>query len=356
MDPVILVEVRDRRMRLRARHRIAQFPAAIGRAPDNDIILDDRYVDPHHAMLVVDPDGVPVLEDMHSVNGVVDGLRGGRTVRLRLPSGATARLGETVLRFVDLTHPVAAAAPLAGERPFLRAVRRPATAWLVVGVAVALFGLFMWLAQVDDADWSTALGAGVALLMGLAMWAGVWALIGRAVEGQGRYLTHLAIVAAGVLVQVSLATVMATAEFVWPDSAARRWVQAIAALLIGAFFLGLHLSAATRMAPRRRRVVALLLSLVVVGLSSSGSWRSSNEFDSSLHYSDRIEPFSAGIVHSVPLDALFQAAAAQRQVLDSLATDATRPTAPVPPEPRPDTAHQSPAGCGESGSPGSGGC
>ena len=355
MDPVILLEVRDRRLRLRARHRVGEFPAAIGRAPDNDIILDDRYVDPHHAMLVMDPDGVPALEDMHSVNGVVDGLRGGRVARLRLPSGATARIGETVLRIVDLTHPVAGAVPLAGENRFLRTVRQPAAAWTVVGLAVTLLGGFIWLAEYNDAGWSTAVGGAMAVLIGLAVWAGIWAMIGRAAEGQARYLTHLAIGSVAIMVLASFGMLMNVAEFAWPDTAARRWAQAIGAMLVGAAFLGLHLAAATRMTPRRRRIVALLLGLAAMGVSTSDQWRT-DTFDAGLHYSDRLEPLGAGTVHTVTLEGLLDAAQAERAGLDSLASVPHGVTAPGPTEPRSDTARQSPAGCAGSGSPDSGGC
>ncbi len=50
----------------------------IGRAPDNDICLDDESVSSHHALLIRQEDGSWTLEDLSSRNGVfVNGLRTG---------------------------------------------------------------------------------------------------------------------------------------------------------------------------------------------------------------------------------------------------------------------------------------
>ncbi|MEM6910220.1 MAG: FHA domain-containing protein [Verrucomicrobiota bacterium] len=44
----------------------------IGRAPDNDVVLDDGSISNHHAELVVSESGC-VLKDLHSTNGISKG-------------------------------------------------------------------------------------------------------------------------------------------------------------------------------------------------------------------------------------------------------------------------------------------
>ena len=43
----------------------------IGRALDNDLILDDPHCAPHHAKLEIDANGVARLHDLGTSNGIV---------------------------------------------------------------------------------------------------------------------------------------------------------------------------------------------------------------------------------------------------------------------------------------------
>ena len=49
---------------------ISKFPCTIGRKPENDLVLNDSSVSSHHALLMLGPDGVAVLEDRLSTNGI----------------------------------------------------------------------------------------------------------------------------------------------------------------------------------------------------------------------------------------------------------------------------------------------
>lgn len=69
---------------------------AIGRLPDNDIIItDDSFISSHHARIEIRPDGVAVI-DLGSTNGTfVNGqrLKDARSVR----KGDRIQVGSTVL-------------------------------------------------------------------------------------------------------------------------------------------------------------------------------------------------------------------------------------------------------------------
>ncbi len=70
---------------------------AIGRAPDNDHVIDHPMVSAHHARLVLLPDGSYELEDLHSANGTyVDGEKIIGKVHLRL--GESFQIGPVRLR------------------------------------------------------------------------------------------------------------------------------------------------------------------------------------------------------------------------------------------------------------------
>jgi predicted component of type VI protein secretion system len=42
----------------------------VGRTPDNDLQIDNRFVSRHHCQILTSPDGC-VIEDLNSTNGIV---------------------------------------------------------------------------------------------------------------------------------------------------------------------------------------------------------------------------------------------------------------------------------------------
>jgi len=81
---------------------------AVGRAPDNDVILSEESISRHHAQIVVQPEGV-WIEDLGSTVGtLVNGRRVTGSTWLR--SGDTVQVGGSVTLDVQVA-PVAAPVP-----------------------------------------------------------------------------------------------------------------------------------------------------------------------------------------------------------------------------------------------------
>jgi pSer/pThr/pTyr-binding forkhead associated (FHA) protein len=74
-----------------------QAVVAIGRDPENDIQLSDRFVSRRHAIVRL-VNGERVLEDLGSQNGTF--INEKRVEKAVLRSGDTLRLGYTILRFI----------------------------------------------------------------------------------------------------------------------------------------------------------------------------------------------------------------------------------------------------------------
>jgi pSer/pThr/pTyr-binding forkhead associated (FHA) protein len=82
---------------------IGARPLTIGRAPDNDLHIDNLAVSDHHARLYSE-DGRMVIEDLHSLNGTyVNDLRVDRTT---LRDGDTIQIGKYQLQ-LDTVHEIA---------------------------------------------------------------------------------------------------------------------------------------------------------------------------------------------------------------------------------------------------------
>jgi pSer/pThr/pTyr-binding forkhead associated (FHA) protein len=82
---------------------LGKNPITIGRAPDNDIQIDNLSVSDHHAR-ILSPDNQPRIEDLNSLNGIsVNGTPG---KQVWLSSGDIITIGKHAI-VVDLLHDVA---------------------------------------------------------------------------------------------------------------------------------------------------------------------------------------------------------------------------------------------------------
>jgi general secretion pathway protein A len=71
----------------------------IGRTPDNDLQVDSKFISRHHCQLVTGSDGITVVEDLNSTNGIV--IAGKRVRRHTLRDGDIVSLGQHELLYVD---------------------------------------------------------------------------------------------------------------------------------------------------------------------------------------------------------------------------------------------------------------
>ena len=71
----------------------------IGRTPDNDLQIDSKFISRHHCQLVTGSDGITVIEDLNSTNGIV--VRGKRVRRHTLRDGDVVSIGQHEILYVD---------------------------------------------------------------------------------------------------------------------------------------------------------------------------------------------------------------------------------------------------------------
>ncbi|HEU4589906.1 MAG TPA: AAA family ATPase [Steroidobacteraceae bacterium] len=71
----------------------------IGRTPDNDLQIDSKFISRHHCQLVTGSDGVTVIEDLNSTNGIM--LREKRVRRHTLRDGDVIGIGQHEILYVN---------------------------------------------------------------------------------------------------------------------------------------------------------------------------------------------------------------------------------------------------------------
>ncbi len=252
MDAVMLIEQADPQgyRVLRQRFEGAGAECLVGRDLGCDIVLDDEYAAPRHALLTLLDDGRVRVRDLGSRNGTrVDGERVPAETGTVIEQGGII-VGRTRLR-VRTRH-----TPIGPERLFRRAfLRRHRTVLAIAGVSacIAYGGFLQWLGAPPSVLRGIATAAPLALAL-VALWTGAWALVSKLNHGRWDVRTHLAIASvAAALCAWGLwfAGLLAFATQ-WPGCSEAA-IAGAAAVALAALYL--HLRRATRYG--RRTALAL---------------------------------------------------------------------------------------------------
>ncbi len=256
MAAVMWIEVLARDGGVHSRERIEAAEARVGRAFDNDVVVDDPHVAPHHLRVFRGDDGELVAEDLGSINGLYAEHGAARVPRLSLRNEPGLRIGRTILRVHDGAHPVAAEKPLTPPRAHAR--------W-DVALSAGLFLLILllnWLNLTTEPNANVVLLPMLSLATALAVWTGLWAVLSRVFFGQAQFALHLriAVTACIAIVLWDLLTETLSFSFAWRTIAEHAALGAWA--ILGATCYA-HLAA---IGPRHLKVVvSVVLALVASG-------------------------------------------------------------------------------------------
>ncbi len=188
----------------------------IGRALDNDLVLDDPHCAAHHARLDVAQDGSAQLVDLGTVNGIVAGRN------------APYRIGQSLIRVRSSRWPVAAEQSLS---------QRAMWPFALLGLALVLgHGAWeIWLRDVETKSPPYLYGLS-GLAAGLCLWSAAYGLFGRLVTGVQRFFSHLVIASvgylAGTLVVEALQALAFAMSWLWPVRIIGPVVVVVAALTV----------------------------------------------------------------------------------------------------------------------------
>ena len=325
MDPVggrvTHVEVLDRRRRVRARHRLRPEGLTVGRALDNDVVVDDRYLCPHHARIVVDDVGSVCVEDRESVNGIFAAGGGDACERIAVGPSQSVELGHTVLRFRDVDEPVEAALVDHSRRHSLCALLSGgagASAAVVAAVVVFLAGAYLgsW-ERIESQQALLQIGA----LTGAAvLWAAGWSFASRVVAHEWRFRTHIAIFGAFLAIDTLVEAALGYTMFVYPTLAWWSGVELFVAAVVAAWMFDTHLEAVTSMPARRRTASAAAVSFGIVGLVALSAYFVQDLFSTSARFSGALKPIPVALLPAQSVDGFVGDLSALRERVDDAKT------------------------------------
>jgi hypothetical protein len=255
------------------RHRVTTLPIRLGRAYDNDFIVDDEYAAAHHALVELGADGALLLRDLDTKNGI--NHKGRRVKELTLGGDTVVRMGHTSLRIRPAAHPVPPELvdrTMHGWEGML-----PGGAGIVLCLLTALF--VAWLLDAGGDPERYALYPAVAVGAGLA-WSGMWAFSNRLFGRRARLGRHLFIVGFGLAALVGVRLLASVVAYAW----SLEWLTGYgshAVVVTVSMMIYFHLATVTPQFRRRLRLscagIAVLVSLLILAGNMQRNGRTADE-------------------------------------------------------------------------------
>lgn len=209
MKPPYFIETLARNGDVLNRQHVDHLPIRLGRAYDNDFILDDAHSAARHAVIDGYSDEHLILRDLGSKNGTIH--MGKRHSTVILGGDTVVRMGHTRLRVRGADFPV----PLELTDTTMHGWEggRPAMAGLALIALIAL--LTTWLGDTESFQpiryllaIASSLGAGL-------VWSGIWAFANRLFGGHARLGRHLFILGCGLLAMETWKLFSSVSAYAW---------------------------------------------------------------------------------------------------------------------------------------------
>jgi len=247
-------------------------PLSIGRGWNNDIVLQDSYIDADHLTLSLNDDGSLVLTDCTSVNGsLLNGKpvqQGGQEYRL----GEEIQIGDTTLTIVD----VATAVDPAVIRSGWFGLRNHFSSFSsFVGLTVftlLLVTLWSWAFSNKPYDLAEAAVSIFSSLLLLLIWAMFFGFISKLVRGQSNFRMHWGLICLVSIFSVFVGSMLSIFRFNLQSIVVGQAVSSIVYFVIGALFVFATLSYSTYLSSRSKWMWSALSMLVIFGTIYSDSF------------------------------------------------------------------------------------
>jgi hypothetical protein len=317
--PRALIEILDRDGQVRQSIAVPHWPLRIGRALDNDIVLSDPHVAAHH-LVIDDSDAGLTLQVADTVNGALLGHKRLRALEhAPLPAEGEAielTTGRTRLRLRLPGHTLAPELALA---PVASLKRRAAPILITALVLLAGVVFSAYLGNDPDGFGRAAGSSLLSVIVGAAVWCGVWATLSKIFTRQAFFSWHLRVFlfAALALMVLGVAAPLLAFSFSWPWVTDYAFVAEIGVAASAFYF---HLLAVE---PARHRILkwaAAACAMVGVALTLWFNVQRSDRFGDEL-YMNHLFPPALRVAKPISTDAFIDGLAPLKSVLDKKARE-----------------------------------
>ena len=153
----------------------------------------------------------------------------------------------------------------------------------------------------------------------LAVWAGVWALVTRAIWHRARFLAHYAVVALTFLVLEAVWQGIEFLAFIAPGAPAAQGAFVLLGLVAVTAMLAGHLSLATALERRRILAISSAVGLGFTGLTMLIAQQEKDHDGAMPEFSSELKPLDARLIPTQDTTAFFGGLPELKTSVDSLA-------------------------------------
>ncbi len=272
------------------RHRAVSDSFSIGRAFDNDIILSDETVSPHHATLRINDAGQVVIVDLDSLNGIRCGRANQVETAHLLRSGEVYSFGRAKVRIYNLDHPMEPTVLIGGTDSVTNALGSTVLLSIVLAIAFAFAAIQQWLNTYTAIVWQElATGVFGVVTVGILI-AAFWAIVGRIVKHDGEFQTQLCLVMSYLLIQSAIVACYELVQFNTLNKVMSISVFLSISFVLLTLFVWLALHVATHLASEARMRFSLIVATVLVGVSIYPELLRQSDFSTTPQYIQIVRP------------------------------------------------------------------
>jgi len=283
MSLPIFVEILTPDGDVKHRYSFTHLPIRIGRAYDNDVILDDPHTAPHHAQIEYNQLDELIIAD----NGSLSGITRDRAHEdfFVVNGNDHYRLGRTLIRIRSQEFQVAPETTDTTNHHWEG--WRPAVSGLLMLLAIGL--LSTWLSDINESTLSKYLLELVSVIGFVLCWSGVWALFSKLFNGHARFGRHLWIASAGLVALDlwDLLSNMTAFAFSWKTLAT---FSNHPLIYIGALILYFHLQTAGNKHLHRLKFILCGLAILGSAITMTKQYQATNHLASQLYLNELYPP------------------------------------------------------------------
>jgi pSer/pThr/pTyr-binding forkhead associated (FHA) protein len=277
----------------------------VGRAFDNDIIIGDPYICPHHLEIQLHEDKFWV-RDLGSVNGSYLDSRSRRIDEAELPHGKVLHMGHSQLRYQPADMPVAETWFDTARHGLMPVLGEP---WaLVVSVFLAVGALLAdtLLETIEDLSLGLLANELFYPLMGLLLWAGFWSLLNRIIAHRANLPVHLTIVSLGVVALFVLGHGVEIFAFAFGLDNFVQLGMTLERMIVLSLMLYAHLRFASHVRFWTGAAMAGVASMLLIGTPTASELLSNDRFSSLPELDPLLKPPVFQLRQGVSTEEFFQ--------------------------------------------------
>jgi hypothetical protein len=286
----LIVEIIDQAGRAHDRRRFSGDRFTIGRAFDNDLILTDSTVNPHHAVIEKSGDGRILVKDLDSLNGVYVKRKQRLHGSAELVSGTEYRIGKTRVYVYTPDHPVNDTIRFGNAEHVIEWFDSPYVL-LAAALAVALiYGVQQWLNMFSGFEWEEIANIMLIVFGSATSLTLFWVVIGRVLKHEANFRKQAAITLLFVAAQFVLSRIFNFVLYNTLDYTVSIGLLVVIEFILVCVMLWLNLFIATNLSSGQRIKTAATMSAVLIALSLYSEVPFTDDFSPAPEYIRVIRP------------------------------------------------------------------